>query len=119
MTRVRCILIAGLLFIVALGLPLYFLEERSGRLRCHGGSDYEHCVAGTPYTLVLPLGLEGRGYEFPYADLYIASYIRGIYARRGYSARAAEIYGLAVPFLLLCAAGYLTFRAVRKPKTAT
>jgi hypothetical protein len=105
--------VAGCL-LASIGLPSYFLEYRVHRLRCHGAFDYEHCDAGTPYTLILPRALIGQGIDTPYADPPVAFFVGGIYARRGYFAWQAEIGGLLVPFFLLCTAGYITFRAVRK-----
>jgi hypothetical protein len=97
--------------VLALSLPFYFFEHRSERLRCDGAIDYNHCSAGTAGTLVLGLGLIGST-----ADVF---YVKGIYARHGYSAWIAKIGGLWIPLLLLCVASLLAFRAIKRPKALT
>ena len=116
MTRIRYAWVAAALFMAAFSLPFYFFQHRSERLRCQGGFDYEHCVAGTPYTLVLPMGLIGKPADIPYADPPTAFFVNGIYARQGYSASTAKIGGLAIPLVILCIAACLTFRVAKRPK---
>jgi TRAP-type C4-dicarboxylate transport system permease small subunit len=95
------------MMLVALALPMYFLQYRVEDLHCKSVGDLSFkCWPGSPETLVVPM----RYFSFP-PDTYK---VYGIYTRNGTPSLLSTVMGVYLPVSCILATFFLIFRVWRR-----